>query len=132
MTFNCNFCAKPCSLKCICGVFYCSDRCQKYDWKYHKKSCLLVSIRVIDEEKGRGLVANRSLYPSQIVLEDSPVLLIGSNIKQDHQTEVINQYNSLTELQKFELQHTVKRIRKPFKDFEHLVRQQCEHSDFHA
>ena len=59
----------------------------------------MVSIRVIDEEKGRGLVANRSLYPSQIVLEDSPVLLIGSNIKQDHQKDVINQYNSLTEQQ---------------------------------
>ena len=99
MTFNCNFCAKPCSLKCICGVFYCSDRCQKYDWKYHKKSCPSVSIRVIDEEKGRGLVANRSLHPGQIVLEDYPVILIGSNIKQDHQKDVINQYNSLTEQQ---------------------------------
>ena len=101
MTPNCNFCTKPSSHRCICGeVFYCSDACQKYDWNNHKQTCPLVSIRVMDEERGRGLVANRRIHPGQLVLEEAPVMLIGSNMRRDHQVEIIHQYNCLTKYQK--------------------------------
>ena len=101
MASKCSFCNKPCSHKCICGdVFYCSDECQKYDWINHKETCPLVSIRFVDEERGRGLVANRRIHPGQLILEESPVMLLGSDMQQDHQREIIYQYNCLTKHQK--------------------------------
>ena len=101
MASKCSFCNKPCSHKCICGdVFYCSDECQKYDWINHKETCPLVSIRYVDEERGRGLLANRRIHPGQLILEEAPVMLIGSDMQQDHQKEIIYQYNRLTKHQK--------------------------------
>ena len=69
MNYNCYVCGKSCSYACSCSkVFYCSETCQKYDWKDHKFQCPISSVQFIDEVKGEGVVANRGVQPSQTVL----------------------------------------------------------------
>jgi len=36
---RCSFCYEPSKKKCPCGCRYCSDSCQKLDWKTHKNQC---------------------------------------------------------------------------------------------
>lgn len=36
---SCSECAEPASLKCPCGIRYCSKKCQKTAWKQHKREC---------------------------------------------------------------------------------------------
>jgi len=38
---TCSYCYEPSKKKCPCGCRYCSDNCQKIDWKAHKKNCIM-------------------------------------------------------------------------------------------
>ena len=76
------------------------ERCRSFKTCLAILSSPLVSIRFVDEERGRGLVANRRIHPGQLILEEAPVMLLGSDMQQDHQREIIYQYNRLTKQQK--------------------------------
>jgi len=73
---NCSYCsvASDSLLKCVCGVkSYCDRKCQKNDWKTHKKECPPFVIRPIGE-KGKGLIATRNISRGTLVLEEIPTL----------------------------------------------------------
>lgn len=38
---TCSYCYETSRKKCPCGCRYCSDNCQKLDWKAHKKNCII-------------------------------------------------------------------------------------------
>jgi len=73
---ECSNCSKASEslLKCICGLkTYCDRKCQKNDWKTHKKECPPFVIKSIGE-KGKGLIATRNIRRGTLVLEEIPTL----------------------------------------------------------
>merc|ERR1712004_562170 len=57
-----------------CQVRYCSREHQREDWAEHKSRCRPVAIRDI-KDKGKGLVATRSLKEGEVVLQELPLLV---------------------------------------------------------
>jgi hypothetical protein len=48
LTNHCGACGKPCRMmRCGCcqKVFYCNAKCQKDDWKKHKRACVAKAAR---------------------------------------------------------------------------------------
>ena len=63
-------------LSCVCRkASYCSKECQGKDWKNHKSSCPLYTIRDAPG-KGKGLFATRKIKMGQIILEEIPLFAL--------------------------------------------------------
>jgi len=97
MNNTCYVCGKSCNFACRCSkIFYCSETCQKFDWRDHKFQCPVSSVQFIDEVKGEGLVANRGVLPSQTVLLEEPLISIVKQGNRGDYTEVLKKYKRLS------------------------------------
>jgi len=95
MPSDCLVCLVPCTRVCSCAkASYCSVECQRRDWRRHKESCPVVSVRQI-QNKGRGMVANRSLGVGQIILTEKPLMLVNCNPQSKPHAQVVRKFKKL-------------------------------------
>ena len=99
---KCKFCgATDISLKkCCCNkISYCSQICQKNDWKNHKRYCPPFTIAPVTG-RGKGLVATRKIKFGETVLVENPILVIengGHNSLETWVNSVINSVKTLNQ-----------------------------------
>jgi len=88
---SCGYCSKSsrCLLKCACGTeWYCDKKCQKLDWKTHKKDCPPFVIKEVGQ-MGRGLIATRNLPRGACVLKENAVLALDRKLSDDDQERLM-------------------------------------------
>ena len=115
MPSDCLVCQVPCTRVCSCSkASYCSVKCQRKDWQRHKESCPIVSVRHI-HNKGRGMVANRSLAMGQIILAEKPLMLVNCNPQSKPLAQVVRKFKKLSKKDKaryLELGHESREVDK--------------------
>ena len=76
---NCNHCEKKSQELQQCSgcalVFYCDQKCQKNDWKKHKKLCIPYKIVKING-KGFGVVAARVIKQGEVIIREKASLML--------------------------------------------------------
>ncbi|XP_067633856.1 SET domain-containing protein SmydA-8 isoform X2 [Eurosta solidaginis] len=78
---QCAVCNEPTKNKCSnCNqIFYCCEEHQKNHWKLHKIECKPFKVEESDE-LGRYLISTRSIKPFEIILRESALISVPSQI----------------------------------------------------
>ena len=110
---------------CSCGkAAYCGPACQKSDWKSHKSVCPPFRVTRLPG-KGRGLVASRRLNCGDLILDETPLMVVDNvnseiaaekfktgfdKLDKETQNEVLSYYDPITNQLKLEIQSSISEI----------------------
>jgi len=98
---NCNHCEKKSQELQQCSgcalVFYCNQKCQKNDWKKHKKLCIPYKIVKING-KGFGVVAARVIKQGEVIIREKASLMLPLKCHNKNKaSELMQQFKLLNE-----------------------------------